>query len=579
VSAPIQFKYRAFLSYAHADVRWGKWLHGQLEKYRIGKDLAGRETPLGSVPATLRPIFRDREDFTGGHTLQDATIAALGQSAALIVLCSPVSAKRPAVNEEVRLFRSRHRDRPVIPVIIEGIYPENFPPALRYEIDPDGTLSSRPQIILGSDLRESGDGQSLGLAKIVAGLTGVSTDEIVKRAERDRRRTLRNWVAGLSLVVLALAGLSVWAEFNRREAVAQRTIAERNFAAAKQTVNGHVIDIATGLQAVEGMRAASILKILRTAERTVNDLVRTAPDNPDLQRTRAGMLMKFGDVYAATGAPGSLESYEESLAIFRKLAAADEGDKSLQYAVSLSLDSVGSVKLRTGDVPGALKAYEESLAIRRKLVAADEGNALWQRAVSRSLDSLGDVKLRAGDVPGALKVYEESLTISRKLTGMDESNTEWRRDLSVSLDRVGNAKVRTGDTPGALRAYEESLTIRRTLAAADSANTEWQRAVSVSLEKLGDVKLRSGDAPGALKSYEEGFAIARILAAADEGNIEWQAALVISHVKIAQAAPDTARRKEALGNALKIVKELRSRGVLSKEQEGWQEEIEVELAK
>ena len=56
------FKYRAFLSYAHADIKWAKWLHGRLEAFRIDEDLAGRATPLGPVPKSLRPIFRDRDD-------------------------------------------------------------------------------------------------------------------------------------------------------------------------------------------------------------------------------------------------------------------------------------------------------------------------------------------------------------------------------------------------------------------------------------------------------------------------------------------------------------------------------------
>jgi hypothetical protein len=114
------FKYRAFLSYSHKDMNWAKWLHARLENFSIEKDLIGRQTPLGPVPKTLRPIFRDREDFSGGHTLTEATIAVLDGSAALIVLCSTVSASRAAVNEEVRLFRSRHPDRPVIPVIVDG---------------------------------------------------------------------------------------------------------------------------------------------------------------------------------------------------------------------------------------------------------------------------------------------------------------------------------------------------------------------------------------------------------------------------------------------------------------------------
>jgi TIR domain len=160
-------RYRAFLSYAHIDTVWAKWLHSRLEGFALDKELVGRDTECGPVPKALRPIFRDREDFPGGHSLNNATIAALDASAALIVLCSPVAASRPAVNEEVRLFRARHPDRLVIPVIIGGAWPDNFPRALRFELNADGSLSERPVTILGPDLREDGDGKNLGLAKVV----------------------------------------------------------------------------------------------------------------------------------------------------------------------------------------------------------------------------------------------------------------------------------------------------------------------------------------------------------------------------------------------------------------------------
>src|SRR5215831_5404059 len=103
-------KYCAFLSYAPADAGCAQWLYEQLEGFRIDADLVGRETPLGTGPKRLAPIFRAREDSSGDHSLSDATVAALNQSAALIVLCSKVSATWPTVNEEVRLFRSRHPD-------------------------------------------------------------------------------------------------------------------------------------------------------------------------------------------------------------------------------------------------------------------------------------------------------------------------------------------------------------------------------------------------------------------------------------------------------------------------------------
>ena len=68
----------------------------------------GRETATGPIPKALRPVFRDRDEFTAGHVLTGQTLAALDASHALILICSSASAKSHYVNEEVRLFKSRH---------------------------------------------------------------------------------------------------------------------------------------------------------------------------------------------------------------------------------------------------------------------------------------------------------------------------------------------------------------------------------------------------------------------------------------------------------------------------------------
>lgn len=206
--------YRAFISYSHADTSVAQWLHRELEGFRVDKDLAGRETKLGSVPKTLRPIFRDREDFTAGHTLADQTLAALDGSAALIVICSQSSAKSYYVNEEVRLFRSRHPDRPVIPMIVGG-KPDDaeldcFPRAIKFKVNTRGEVTDEPAELLAADIRDEGDGKNLAVAKVVAALLGLSSDEVFRRAERERRaathrkRRTQAVVAGL-LAMLALA--------------------------------------------------------------------------------------------------------------------------------------------------------------------------------------------------------------------------------------------------------------------------------------------------------------------------------------------------------------------------------------
>ena len=96
----------------------------------------------------------------------------------------------------------------------------------------------------------------------------------------------------------------------------------------------------------------------------------------------------------------------------------------------------------------AKPAAEESLAIARKLVAADPGNTDWQRRVSQGLDMVGDVRLATGDRVGALAAYEESLAIRRKLVAIDPGNTGWQRDLSVSLNQGRRRAARDGGSGG-----------------------------------------------------------------------------------------------------------------------------------
>jgi hypothetical protein len=201
-----RFKYRAFLSYSHRDTAWGKWLHAALERYAVDKELIGRETPVGPIPKTLRPIFRDREDFAAGPSLSEQTVAALEASQFLIVICSPNSAQSKYVIEEIRRFKALGRGDHIIPVIVDGEPndPERecFPPALRLKVGPDGALTDEREEPIAADARPKHDGKDLAKLKVVAGLLGLGLDEIVRRAERARRKRVRNWSAALLLLRL-----------------------------------------------------------------------------------------------------------------------------------------------------------------------------------------------------------------------------------------------------------------------------------------------------------------------------------------------------------------------------------------
>src|SRR5262245_23008868 len=208
-STPGSPHYRAFLSYSHKDRPWADWLHRALETYRIGRDLVGRKTSAGEVPRTLRPIFRDRDDFAGGSSLREATLRAIEASEFLLVICSPNSAASKYVNEEVRLFKAMGRSSRVISVIVEG-EPNDpardcFPPAVRFTVGQDGQITTTIDDPIAADARHHADGRDLARDKVIAGLLGLSLDEIRKRAIRAHRRR----VAALTSISFLMAGLAV----------------------------------------------------------------------------------------------------------------------------------------------------------------------------------------------------------------------------------------------------------------------------------------------------------------------------------------------------------------------------------
>jgi formylglycine-generating enzyme required for sulfatase activity len=208
-------RYRAFLSYSHADTAIATRVHGRLEGFRIDQELVGRTTSTGPIPETLRPIFRDRHDFDAGSPLGVQTSAALDDSTALIVLASTHAAASKHVNEEVRLFKSRDSERPVIPLIVDGKPgdpdKECFPPALRFAVTADGAITDVPVEVVAADLRESGDGFDLALAKVVSRLIGLAPDDVYRRAERERRRQNRRRMAAAgAFAAVMVVGLTAW---------------------------------------------------------------------------------------------------------------------------------------------------------------------------------------------------------------------------------------------------------------------------------------------------------------------------------------------------------------------------------
>jgi tetratricopeptide (TPR) repeat protein len=455
MAEPVAFKYRAFISYSHADTSWAKWLHRALEGFAIDKDLVGRETATGAVPKALRPIFRDRDDFTAGHTLSEQTLAALDASHALIVICSPASAKSHYVNEEIRLFKSRHPDRPVIPLIAGGkpgdAELECFPSALTHKLDADGQITNEPIELLAADAREEGDGKSLALAKVVAGLLGVSSDDVFRRAMRERRRTgrVRN-VIGATLAILAVAAsgsaVYAWQELKTNEA----------FLTATLKTATEIVDEAVGQAEKYGVPRTATLALLSKAEGLFDNMALLGRPTPELQYEKAWMLIQFARNYAILGdTTKRQERAEDALKLLGGPAAENPNDPNYRIALSAAQNELGNILLAQGNLAAALKLFQDSVAIAERLAKADPDNAAWQGDLAISLDKVGDVLTAQGNIAEAAKSYRNSGIIRDRLAAVDAGNAEWQRDLSVSDNKMGDVLLAQGNSAEAPRLLPE----------------------------------------------------------------------------------------------------------------------------
>jgi tetratricopeptide (TPR) repeat protein len=546
LTEPAPFRYRAFLSYSHRDTKWAKWLHAALENYRIDKDLFGRKTPAGPVPPTLQPIFRDREDFSAGHSLTEQTEAALEASQFMIVLCSPNAAKSQYVNEEIRRFKALGRGDFVIPLIVDGEPgdPERecFPQALRFKVGTDGALTHEQEEPIAADARPQGDGKDIAKIKLVAGLLGLGFDEIVRRAERARKRRTRM----LAAVVASFLFLAVTASASVVYGYNKLVQSDETLDFAVEVAYGLVSDANTQADRL-GVTADTRLTWLRRAEATLDRVVRAGRNTPLLRYRRALMLLSFSDNYYKLGqSTDALQRADEARAQLGDLVAQLPERLPWRRDLAQAHVRIGDVRLDQGALATALTNYRAALDIMQKLVDADPTREEWQVDLARAHEKVGNTVSDRGVLTEAIDHYRRSLDIGTGLSKANPANNDAKQVTSIAHQRLAGALMTRGSFEDALKNYSAGLGLREALAQADSKNSRWQRELITLHNEIGNTFLSQGSYPEALTSYRKGETIAARLVEADPKNAIWQRELSISRMGIGDVQKGEGEFEQAL---------------------------------
>jgi tetratricopeptide (TPR) repeat protein len=437
-------RYRAFISYSHVDRGWAKWLQRALESYVVPRRLVGRPTTLGPTPRRLRPIFRDRSDLAADADLGSRIDAAIEQSAALIVICSPSAARSPWVRREIGHFVRVHGDRRVFAVIVSGTpnadetpgrdNDESFPLALRFRLDDAGAATESRRDVIAADLRVHGDGRRLARLKLAAGLLEVDLDDLIRR---DGQRRLRQFGA---VTAASVAGAVIMAGMTF-EAIRARDEAQRQRASAEDLVSFMLGDLKTNL---EPLGRLDLLKSVTTA----------AMNYSDRQR------------------PGELDA-----------------GATAQRAEVLQL--IGAIDEDKGDLASASRHFAQADALTTELLRRHPHDERRLFDQAQSAFYLGDLAHRVGDTASAERSFRAYKRLAHALTTLAPGSDRWRRELVYADTDLGVLLLEQGRTAPAVSALAEGLAANLTLLARRPADRDRMRDVGQSYAWLADAQLRS----------------------------------------------------------------------------------------
>ncbi len=488
-----QHKYRAFISYSHADEKWAAWLHKALETYKVPKHLVGKATDYGPVPERIAPIFRDREELASSTELGDVLTEALKQSACLIVICSPNAAKSRWTNEEILTYKRLGRQDRIFCLIIDGepnasqfeetAEFECFPEGLMYQMGPDGNLTDTRSEPIAADAREGKDNKQNAKLKLIAGMIGVGFDDLKQRELHRRHQRMVAVTVAAAIGMAITTGLAATAWFARIEAVQQRVLAEEKAEEARQTT-----------QFMVGLFSVSDPSEARGNTITAREILDKGADRinaelADQPRIQATLMDTMGTVYKSVGLyPQASDLLNEALTKRRAVLGDEHADVALTRA---HLAEVLSLQAKYED---AEPMYREALAAQRRLFGDEAAE------VAESLLGLAEVLTQKGEFEEAEPLLRQSLEIRLALFG------EENLDVAESIERVGLNLFDQGDLDAAEPYLRQAIDVRRRL-----AGDEPHPGLANGLNDLGFLLYDKGELVETEQLWREALAMNRRL--------------------------------------------------------------------
>lgn len=511
-------RFRAFISYSHADKAFADWLHRALESYRLPSRLVGEQTAVGAVPAKLTPIFRDRDELPAAGDLSAELLRALAQSRFLIIVASPSAARSRWVNEEVRYFKQVHGEGRVLVLIVDGNPAsgddtECFPLAVRRRVDDGGRITDQQVEPIAADLRADGDGKRLAKLKLVAGLTGLALDKLVQREQARRQRRLAALATVAGVIAVSMAALAVVAVRGQAEAERQRTEADG-------LVEFMLTDLRAQLEPVGRLEIFDSVGKRALAYYANQDIDALDADSLGRRARALHLVGEVRDLRADTD--GALEAFEQAERTTAELLARDPGNEDRIFDHSQSTFWVGYVAWQRNEMAAAERWFLEYYRLASQLVDMNPEHEPWRVEQSSALVNLGVMMHNARRNAEAASYFRQALEIDKVLATADPGNREIQWSMAQGHAWLADALKGAWEFDEAMNQRQEELVVYAAILAVDERDVRALEGRAVAQAEIADLNIITGQYALAAEGSSSALEQLGQLISDDPDNRLWQ---------------------------------------------------------
>ena len=360
-------------------------------------------------------------------------------------------------------------------------------------------------------------------------------------------------VAASAAAVLLLAGATVVAFEQAREARRERAAAERHFNEVRELADSFLFEFHDAIKDLPGSTPARQLVVKRALE-YLEKLSRLKANDAALQREVATAYERVAKVQGGLleshlgDTQGAVESLKKARALREALARANPGTVDDQVSLGETLLQSSEVRLAEGDAGAAVTDARRGVGMLATAASRAPSDRTLEARVARGRRTLGLALASGGDRTAALSELDAAAKTFETLAAADPAVPGYRRELAITHQMVVHALGGSHDRDRAAASYARAVELQEELVRNDPGSFSLRRELAYTHMDMGGFLEWSGDEKAALESYERAVPVLEALVAADPRNSDTRLLLAAAYNSVGYGQAMTGKPGAALEN-------------------------------